>query len=248
MKRKLNKIDSLDEQHLLVRDYNNNSLLILKAHMDGYEYTLNSQLNEKYHANVKIDEIMYEALELFSPYDRNVAMSILYSLREVNKPINSSINKIIDTLRTFKDNLSIKLVRGAFGELFALSNLDIRPKISETSIYDFADKDNNDLEIKTFSKIERSINLSYQQLTNNSSALIYSIEVFETSNGKSVKELLESLPYEIQERYGWIKTTNSKLVDEKFSTGELIIKRASDFSEGLSMPKLASDATFKFRI
>lgn len=248
MKRKLNIIEKLDSDHLVVRDYNNNSILIMKKHMENYQYSPNSKLNEKYHSNVIIDNEKYEALELFSPYDKKVATSILISLKEINQPINSSINKILDTLKTFRDNVSLQIVRGTFGELFALKNFKISHKDSETSIYDFKDEYENDLEIKTFSKVLRTINLSYQQLTNNKEAIVYSLEVYETSKGSSIKELLETLPNEIQDRYEWIKKTNSKMVNEKFKAGELIVKKISEFSKGLVMPELALDASFKFKV
>ncbi len=248
MKRKLNVIESIDDNHLVARDYLNNSLLLMKKHMENYEYIKNNNLNEMYHANVMIKEIKFEALEIFPPYDVNLGLSILKSVKQLNKPINVSINKIMAMLSDFKDNVSYQKVRGVFGELYALTNFDIKYKDSDLSIYDYLDSGDNDVEIKTFSKVDRTINVSYQQLDNNENAIVYAIETFESSNGQSVRELLEKLPYDISKKFDWISTSKSRNLDEKFECGEVIIKRISEYKSGLKMPDNAIDAKFKFRV
>lgn len=246
--RKLIIINSYKKDYLLCFDMVNNSHHIMRKIADDDLTVTNTNLNTRYHPKVEIGGVIYESLELIKPYDKNLASSIFNLIVEIDMPLNKAINKIISALKSFEDKVSIEMVRGTFAELHLLKNANIEYKDHKTSIYDFRSNDGNDLEVKSFSKVSRTINVSYQQLTNNKEALLYAVEVYESSAGKSILELINDLPNEIGERYSWINRSNSKLVKEPFESGELVVMKVKDLSEGLVMPKAAKDAKFIFEI
>lgn len=249
MKKKIEIIKSIDINHMLARDYSNNSILILKSHLDKFDYTKQEwKNNNKYHANIVINENRYEALELFPPYNKDVAFAILTSVYEIGEPINISVNKIMSMLKEFNDRISLDVIRGAFGEIYAMKELKIKQNGTSNSIYDFVNENGEDVEIKTFSKVERKINLSYQQLTNNPDAIVYSFELYESSKGLSLLELFDSIYDKKSSDFDWIKMTSSNLVNLKFEIGEMIINKMKHYSSGLSMPTKAIDARFKFTV
>ncbi len=249
MKKKIEIIKTIDINHMLARDFSNNSILILKSHIDDVDYAKKDwKNNNKYHANIVINKNKYEALELFPPYNKTVAYAILTSVYEIGEPINNSVNKIISMLKEFNDKISLDVIRGAFGELYAMKNLNISQNGTSSSIYDFVNENGDDLEIKTFSKVERKINLSYQQLTNNPEAIVYSFELYESSEGQSLLELFDALDNKQSNDFDWIKKTSSNLINLKFEVGEMIINKIKHYSNGLSMPTKAVDARFKFNV
>lgn len=244
------------EEKFLVLDENNGYLFCSK----GNEYIiLKPNTNNKFE-NKKLGNIEY--ISRFESYDGNtyeliifdnsikeeIARSFFDILVKVNKDLPKTLDEINIIFSSIYNSMELWKKRGIFAELYSIVNYNLIPKIDKNSIYDMSTVEGLDVEIKSFSKTKRDVEISYQQLTNNDKALFYMFEVIETSNGKSIIDMYKELSPENKERYKWIESIKS--YNDKFDINkeQTIICSADKLNKNLSIPSMCKNAYFIYSV
>ncbi len=216
------------------------------------EQEVNSDINSPdyivYWNYFEMGGLKYECLEIRNMITESFADSFFNTIAELDMDLISSIKKIESIIKKTYDRVNLMTIRGTFAELVAIRDFNVIIDEDPLSIYDFKTNAGIDLEIKSYSKVKRDFITSYQQLTNSTNALYYLIEVNETEEGISLKELAQELNLNVYDRYGWIFTTNSKLVNKKFISNEYKRVSAEELRVGLSKPEKAKDAHFVYNV
>ncbi len=239
MKKELTRNKRIGDYYLC--SLNEYFYILRKRGIDYKDGTVNEKLFH-YIKNTKIEDEDYELLE-FKYKNEDAIIHIFEAIVKINKPLNESVLELKKLLLKSMDNISSFESRGIAAELYIISKFGYAPNEDKFSIYDLR-SDNGDVEVKSFSKVKKEIKVSYQQLTNNLNAEIYAIETFETSEGKSISDLLRMIPNEYQSKY----LLYNELKTRKYSFGELKIYTARELGKGLKMPENSVDATFTFKV
>jgi len=155
------------------------------------------------HVTVEEDDAEYEVISFSKKVDEILIKKIYeYSLEKSLglKDLLSEINKLIT--RNINDLISINEIRGVFAEMsLILRDPKLFSRISDRySIFD-TENDGIDIEVKSFSPVKQTVEISYQQLTNSDKAIFYFVEVAETASGISVFELYDKLDIRFKDRY-----------------------------------------------
>lgn len=197
---------------------------------------------------LEIEDSKYEVIEMLNTNGNEFSMLLLKALADLNVDLPSAIKKIEKVLKNIFDNVDIFKVRGTFGELIALKQFALVPQEGEYSVYDFISNSGNDVEVKTYSKIQNEVQISLQQLSNNKEAIFYFIELLETENedGESLLDLAKSVNAEKYKRYDWIFSSRSKLIHKKFISKNWCKTTANDLSEGITLNDKVKNAKFIF--
>jgi hypothetical protein len=243
----LELIDKNDNYLLLKNISESNELFIFRKKNDDIDISILEQEFVKYHSKVSYENEFYESIAFNNGTNEELVASIFDFVSSKNwklKDLIDEINQMIESA-FFK---KIKLIhqRSIFAELQMILRNDLDINIEKNSIYDLKNSE-NDFEVKSFSKVKRSIFVNYQQLTNNPNAIILAVEVFETNDGENILDLFHELPLNKKFRYLWIKYCDiNSLI--KFKIGETKKLVMSDLAKGLSMPDKCYNATFEYNI
>ena len=240
---------SISRGYLLISDENNQKVYILNPSKDTIHKSLKIQTKYKqieFHSDFIYKDITYESLS-FSNSDLLIIEKIFEYISDNNIFLFDAVNNIEKIFAKILEIIPLTYKRGIFAELYSIINLQVIPKERNNSIYDATDINGCDVEIKSFSTITPTICLSFQQITNNKNAKLYAIEVIETSNGSSLKEMYLKLPEFLKYRYDWLDNDSYDNDLERFSIGNIfgiIQKNINDLLPNLTLPKHVKDATY----
>ena len=185
---------------------------------------------------------IYEVLEILNITYEPFVFALFNFISDIDEPIEKSI-KQIESFLANNIEVSLAMARGLFAELYSLSK-DKELKIKhENAIYDFTKKD-NDVEIKSYSASLPKIIISKQQALNSKNAILMCLEVIETNEGKSVKELIASENIN-HKRYDWIKTNKSTSLDIRFKTNDSWEVNMNSIFDELKLPDIIDNAKFE---
>ncbi|ATZ18979.1 hypothetical protein ESOMN_v1c05970 [Williamsoniiplasma somnilux] len=245
----INQIDENNGYLLFenIFDHDENKFFIFKEILFNEKIKNKILENIDYYSIVEYQEKYFEAISFKGSADIKLLRSIFLTISSEGWNLKESLNKINDLFSKLNKALDLKTLRGIFAEIYSVLNLDCKIKDYPNSIYDM-ERNGDDIEIKSFSKVEKNIQVSYQQLTNNSNAVFYLIEIIENNlEGKTVYEMYNNLS--ISERLKFKKfeeeIKNNKM---KFIVGQIKETTAEKLAEGLVMPKTATDAKFTFKV
>ncbi|MCK5867420.1 MAG: hypothetical protein KAG14_03395 [Mycoplasmataceae bacterium] len=194
---------------------------------------------------IEIENEIYEGILFKFNIDANYMSGLFDVLNISTKSLIESISTISSFLNN-RETITSNDVRGYFAELTFIESARNVFIPKENSIYDF-EVDGKEWEIKSFSKVKQTFTVSYQQLTNSKTATIMAYEVFESNDGVSVREMFEK-SNSLSERYSWISTTPSTLLDKRYKIGTSYEYKVGDLSVGIGLPKMAIDATFIIKV
>ncbi len=237
-----------DGEYLIGSSHDEKKFYIAKIINKPTEDYIEEFNNIKYFNLLEIKSRKYEVIEIGGNLNKTFIHSLLISITKLNLDLISSMRKIDSLLKEIFNNITLDQVRGTFGELKAMDDFKLIPKINEFSVFDFNNPENIDVEIKTYSKVKRDVQISYQQLTNSKETIFYFIEIEESMEGESLLELATKVNADSIERYQWIFKTKSKLINDKYKSNNYIKTNASNLSAGLEMPLKAKDAKFIFNV
>ncbi|WP_408630943.1 PD-(D/E)XK motif protein [Mesoplasma melaleucae] len=119
-------------------------------------------------------------------------------------------------------------MRGLFAELECCIKYNLIPSKNNNSIFDFI-FESNDIEIKSYSKVKRDVILSYQQLTNNSKAKLFLVEVIESSEGKTIFELFKKINTKYKNKFKDIYKYSESAQETKFLATKINIVEMKKF-------------------
>lgn len=205
--------------------------------------------NMEYISKFEYSSKLYEAL-IIKNTDFDLVKGLFHFITELCKSLPNSIDDLKTFSRKLVRPLTIMEKRGIFAEMYCILEYNLCPKMNDNSIYDMMDiESKNDVEIKSFSKVKRNVNISYQQLTNNNNAKFYFIEVFETLEGNNLFEMYNKLPEKYRQRFYAYEPYFFHDDSDKFdTTNSPIIKLASDLNKNLVLPEKCINASFTFNV
>lgn len=187
----------------------------------------------------------YEVLVINNSFFKSFALMLF----ELLASRDCSIFEQIQEIESFFDNsdlLTIEEARGIFAELFSLKNNEHLKIRRGNAIYDF-EENGSDIEIKSYSPTKGTVKISLQQATNSQNAKIICQKIVETANGMSVREVYESLHVK-NNRYNWILSSKSPLLDEKFECTETTVLVVSEIFKDMYLGEKVLNAEFDVQV
>lgn len=222
---------------ILNKKFNNETIEQKFGNVTYYSKFNDNNTGDNYELIVFDDSIGYDVAHAFFKL-------IIFTSSELPKTLEN-INKIFTQIKV---EMSLSEKRGIFAELHSIIFDNLKPRVHKNSIYDMIDEKGNDVEIKSYSKVKRSIILSYRQLTDNNEAKIFAYEVIESSKGNSLYDLYLKLPLAYKDRYNYLeffKDDQDKFVISNDSKVCIFIK---DVNKNIVLPDGCSDANYIFNI
>jgi len=242
---KLMKNDLSFEEFYIFREYSNielkNKTYILKTEIERENIIYNSYIF------IPSENKFYEAIIFSKEIDFSLIKKIYEFIIENQIDLNTALNKINNLLLDINSIITIHHIRGAFAEMKIILDYGFKCSQNRYSIFD-SNNEKNDIEIKSFSKTKRTVEISYQQLVNSINTLFYFVEVFESSEGESIFDLYDQLNIDEKKRFAWIQKLKKTDWNSKFLKGEVIIKDVEYLKENLNLPSNAIDAKFIYLI
>ena len=240
------KIKILIENKNLKLIKGNSSYHIIRNGTTGE--VVNDYTSFKYFGKVMIKDDVYEAVTMKEDIELEDAIKVFGILSGIEtQTLLESIDYIINIFEMVKYNIDYKKLVGDFGELiFINENKD--KDISYTTnndVYDFK-LNKTDFEVKTISGLSKGVMLSKQQLNNNKNAKLWVVSIFQSSDGKSLGELISCNPL-FSERYSmW--SDNEKALQTRFVVKGFKEFEMSHFSKKVKIGEDAMDYKVTFKI
>jgi hypothetical protein len=152
------------------------------------------------YVEVPLQGKIYESIKFSNEIDFSLINKIYEFVVEKENKLSEALNEVNKLLLDLSSIINMSMVRGTFAEMKLILDNGFNCSTNKYSIFD-ATNNNQDIEIKSFSKIKYTVEISYQQLTNSENAIFYFAEVIESSDGQSIFELYELLNIEEKKRF-----------------------------------------------
>ena len=216
------KIKILTQNESLKLIKGNSTYHIIKNGTTGE--IVNNYTSFKYFGKVMIQNVAYEAITMKEDIELEDAIKVFEILSGIETPtLLESLDYIVNIFEMVKYDIDYKKLVGDFGELIFISENKDKDITYTTNndVYDFR-INKTDFEVKTMSGLSKGVMLSKQQLNNSKNAKLWVVSILQSSDGKSLGELISENPL-FSERYSMWKN-NEKALQTRF-----IVKWFKDF-------------------
>ncbi len=244
------KFDLINENNdfIFAKDITKNTYLILYPLKDNADKKRVKYDQVEYFPLIEINGKHYESIFFEEQINLFLAEKLFEIISNSGHDLRKNLLQIGEIFNNLYQNLDKRFIRGMFAELKAIKEFSLVPFSAENSVYDFRDSNENDIEVKSFSPVSRDIIISYQQIANNLNARIIFLEVIESSEGESIRDLFKNLDSIFIDRYKSINFLDERTLQYKFKIGQTIETTSNILSQGLNMPHKSKNANFVFNV